>query len=72
MVKYLKGRNPLISDLEGGVNVESDCEGDSPKVTDELLEAKEEGEEPTRAVLTTGSFSAYEHSCIPPYSFLEN
>ncbi|KAF9647695.1 hypothetical protein BDM02DRAFT_3116678 [Thelephora ganbajun] len=58
LVKYLKGRNPLVSDLEGDINVESDCEGGSLTVDDETL--KMEGkEEPTRAVLITGSFSAW-------------
>ncbi|KAF9650018.1 hypothetical protein BDM02DRAFT_3128015 [Thelephora ganbajun] len=58
LVKYLKGRNPLVSDLEKDVNVESDCEGDSPTVKNETPTTKEK-EEPTRAVLITGSFSAW-------------
>jgi hypothetical protein len=53
VVKYLKGRNGLVMDSEGVVDVESDCEHDSPETEDVLLE-----EEQTRAVLTTGSFSA--------------
>ena len=60
MVKYLKGRNILINDLEGGVNVDSDCEGDSTEIGDGTSQTKEE-EEQVRAVLTTGSFSAYVH-----------
>ena len=55
MVKYVKGQSPLISDLEGDVNVESDCDGDTPEGENELANTKEE----TRAVLITGSFSAY-------------
>ena len=55
MVKYLKGRNTLINDLEGGVYVDSDCEGDSTGVNDGALKKEEEE---TRAVLAAGSFSA--------------
>ena len=53
-----------MSDLEGDVNVESDCEGDLPGVQDESLKTKEDGEEPTRAVLKIGSLSAYVHPPI--------
>ena len=63
VVKYVKGRNHLISDLEGDVNVESDCDGHIPGLEDELHNAKEEKKE-TRAVLITGSFSAYVHSVV--------
>ena len=59
MVKYLRGRNYVINDLEGGSNIESDCEGDSTGVGSETTEAKEGKEEETRAVLITGSFSAW-------------
>lgn len=60
MVKYLKGRNTPINDLEGDLNVESDCEGDSAGV--ELGTPKmEEKEDETRAILITGSFSACVH-----------
>jgi hypothetical protein len=58
VVKYLSGGNALINDLEGDVNVESDCEGDSTGAEDGTLKAKEEEEEQVRAVLITGSFSA--------------
>ena len=58
MVKYLKGKN-LASYLEGDVNVDSDCDGDLQGVGDELPNVKDEREEETCAVLTTGSFSAY-------------
>ena len=58
MVKYLKGRDTLISDVKGDLNLESDYEGDS---TGAGLEAPEMEEEETRAVLTTGSFSACGH-----------
>ena len=60
MIKHVRGRNPLIKDLEGDVNVESDCDGDVVKVKDELPNL-EEGKEETRTVLITGSFSAYVH-----------
>jgi len=55
VVKYIKGRNVPINDLEGGVNIDSDCEGNSIGAGDETL--KEQNEE-TRAVLIAGSFSA--------------
>jgi hypothetical protein len=57
-VKYLKGQNATINDLEGDLNLESDCEGDSIGVGLETL-TMEEKEGETRAVLITGSFSAY-------------
>lgn len=60
VVKYVKGRSNPTSDLEGNVNVESDCDGDSPGVNDKLPTTKNNKEE-TRAVLTIGSFSA----CVP-------
>ena len=63
MVKYLKGRNTLIRDLKGDLNLESDYEGDSTGVGLETPEMKE-GEEETRAVLITGSFSACVHSLV--------
>ena len=56
MVKYIKGRNVPINDLEGGVNVDSDCEGYSIGAGGEALKEEQTGE--TRAVLITGSFSA--------------
>ena len=62
MVKYLKGRNIPVSDLEGGVNIESDCEGDSQEVKQETSKDWGETEERTRAVLIAGSFSAYRFS----------
>jgi hypothetical protein len=52
VVKYLIGRNSLADDLEGEVNIESDVEGDPP-------EDNERTEEQVRAILITGSFSAY-------------
>ena len=55
MVKYFKGRDARINDLEGGVNVDSDCEGDSTGADDGELEKEDEE---TRAVLIVGSFSA--------------
>ena len=59
MVKYLKGRNTLIQDLKGDLNYESDYEGDSTGAGLETSEIKDGEEEETRAVLMTGSFSAY-------------
>ena len=60
MVKYPKGQNITIKDLEGCLNVESDCECDSMGVGLEAqtAEEKKEGLQETRAVLVTGSFSA--------------
>ena len=59
-MKYLKGRHVTINDLEGGLNVESDCECDSMGVELEAQTTEEKKEEPQeiRAVLLTGSFSA--------------
>jgi len=58
VVKYLKGRSTLIRDLKGDLNLESDYEGDSTGLGLETPRMKEEEEE-ARAVLITGSFSAY-------------
>ena len=58
VVKYLIGENASSNDLEGDANVESDCEGDPPVANGEAPEA-DEGKEQVRAVLITGSFSAY-------------
>ena len=57
MVKYIKGQGITTNDLEGDLNIESDCETDSMELGLEPLTTEEEGEE-TRAVLITGSFSA--------------
>ena len=57
MVKYIKGQNITTNDLEGDLNIESDCETDPMGVGLETLTI-EEKEEETRAVLITGSFSA--------------
>ena len=57
MVKYLKGRNTLIRDLKGDLNLESDYEGDWTGLGLETPRMKEEEKEP-RAVLITGSLSA--------------
>lgn len=59
VVKYLKGRNPLTSGLEGDINIESDCEVDLPGVADALPNTREEKEEKARPVLITGSFATY-------------
>lgn len=59
MVKYLNRKSILDYDLEGDFNVESDCEGDLSSAKKETLEAEDEEEEETRAVLITGSFAAY-------------
>ena len=55
MVKYLKRRNTLVNDLEGDVNIESDCEGYIFGTSE-----PEEKEDEICAVLIVGSFSAYE------------
>ena len=61
----LDGRSPSTSHLWGTADVDSDCEGDSTGIGDGTSQTKEK-EEQARAVLTTGSFSAYVHlpSCI--------
>jgi hypothetical protein len=66
VVKYLKGRNPPVNDLEGNINIESDCDGDVPEAgdVDESLSTREENGE-IRAVLITGSFSAYVNLLLP-------
>ena len=61
MVKYFNGRDTLISDLEGDVNVDSDCEDNSIGVDDGPLKEKDEG---GHAVLTTWSFSACVHFLV--------
>ena len=61
MVKYFRDRNPFAGD-SGDFSVESDCEGDSLKVADGIPGVSELGETALpRAVLTIGSFSAYEY-----------
>ena len=57
MVIYLNDRSTVINHLEG--DADSDCEGDSVKVWDGASGTEEGEKEQTRAVLTTGSFSAY-------------
>ena len=66
VVICLWGGGPLTSYLQGCIDVESDCEGDSTGAGDGALEPEQEMEEDPRAVLTTGSFSAYVHfpSCL--------
>jgi hypothetical protein len=59
VVKYFIGRDALTSSFEGNINVESDCEGDTQGDSEEPQKAKEDKEEPVRAVLVAGSFSAY-------------
>jgi len=59
VVKYLKGQNTVIRDLKGDLGLESDYEGDSTGVGLETPQMKKEEEEEARAVLITGSFSAY-------------
>ena len=67
MVKYqyFTGQGALVRYLEHDINVESDWENDSPE---ETHEAKPEEAEPVRAVLITGSFSAYAPCVLPPDS----
>ena len=59
MVKYLKGRDTLIKVSKGDSNLESNYEDDSTGVRLETPGMEKEKEEEARAVLTTGSFSAY-------------
>ena len=61
VVKYLEGRNHSGNDPDEDANAESDCEEGSPVIEDELPKAGESKEDKARAVLTTGSFSAYVH-----------
>ena len=63
VVIYLEGRNPVTNHLG---DTDSDCEDDSMEVGDGASGTEVEGKEQTRAVLTTGSFSAYVHfpSCL--------
>jgi len=54
VVKYVKGGSVPVNDLEGDVNLDSDCEGHSMGIGGGDLRNGEE----SRAVLITGSFSA--------------
>ena len=65
MVQYLKGGSIIVNDLEGGVNIDSDCEDNSMGTLDG--KSKEEKDEESRAVLITGSFSAYVHFLAHPH-----
>jgi len=56
VVKCIKGRNVPVNDLEGGTNVDSDCDDDSTGASDRVL--KREQNEESRALLIAGSFSA--------------
>jgi len=66
VITYFEGPNALINYPGGDANIDSDCEGDPTGAGDGAPKPKEEGEEQARAVLTTGSFSAYVHlpSCL--------
>ena len=57
VVKHLNNRRTPTKDLEEYANVDSDCEGESTEAGDGTLKGAENEE--TRAVLITGSFSAY-------------
>ena len=59
MVKYIKGKNTSVCDLDGDANVDSDCEVDLAGARKGTVKAKDENEDETRAVLITGSFAAY-------------
>ena len=61
MIKYFRSPTISISDLEGDIHSESDCEGDLPGGKNQL---KLGGKEQTRVVLTRGSFSACVHRQI--------
>ena len=63
MVKYRRDRYPVVGSPEGDAGAESDCEGDSWKVADGISGVPEGGETALpRAILTVGSFAAYEYS----------
>lgn len=59
MVKYHKSQSTPIDNLEGHVDVESDCDGDPPEAREEDPTMREENHEQGRAILLVGSFSAY-------------
>ena len=59
-MNYFKSQNTLVKDLEGDLNIESDCESDSMGVSHGTSGVKKEEEE-VRAVLITGSFAAHVH-----------
>ena len=50
-----------MNNLEGSVDMESDCEADSPEADSKTSEAREEKEGQVRAVIIAGSFCAYAH-----------
>ena len=58
VVNYLKSQNTILNGLNEDLNIESDCESNSAGVARETPEVKNKKEE-VRAVLITGSFSAY-------------
>ena len=59
VVKYLIGGSALTEYLKGDVNTESDYEGDSSGASEDTPGSRGEKEEQVRAILVTGSFSAY-------------
>ena len=59
MVKYPESGDPFISTLEEDLGVESDWEEGSPSVDNGTSKMADKSEELARAVLVTGSFSAY-------------
>jgi len=67
VVTYFEDRNTLINYPGGDANVDSDCEGDLMGAGDGTPNTEEEGGEQARAVLTTGSFSAYVHLQSSPH-----
>ena len=64
VVKYVKGGSVPVNDLEGYINVESDCEDHSMGIW-----GRKSKEIESRAVLITGSFSAY--VSLPPHPRVE-
>lgn len=67
MVTYLKGGTILVNDLEGGANVDSDCESYSTGIDGGNAEEEEE----TRAVFIVGSFSACVHFLPHTHTHIE-
>lgn len=68
VVQYFIGQDTLAANFRG-IDVESDCEGDPEGLSEETQRAKEDNQEPLRAVFIIGSFSAY--GTFHPTFFLE-
>jgi hypothetical protein len=70
VVKYLKGRNALTNYLEGDVNVDSDCEGESTGISDEDI--KNKGRKWKKKFVRFLSLGHFLRTCaIPPRPHVE-